>query len=496
MNVIKPEEIQKKVDDAIAQFGDNLTVIEKRLLSEIELLLKDLELDGTGRIKSNTANLKKITNIGKKLERIIISKKYIGDVTSFVRSFSELASMQSRMYEIRNERLSMIEKMSIDGVIEGLTESGVKANIVNPIRDMLVKNVISGGKYTDMMDSLRNQIQPAGKDGVVSRYLKTYTLDSINTFSANYNKIISDIGKYQWFQYTGSLIETSREFCEKMVEKKYFHVSEIPELLKGHINNHKCEISDKTGLPKGMKAETTKENFHQLRGGWNCGHQIIGLPEGAVPKALRDKIVYEQNQGIEDGKGFKDGSGELYFDPTGIKTFADLTSNMTQKVSAKIKKRGFENFLKHNEHKSFYYKKGNVYAIQGAKYNDAEFQTAVKLAKAGYHVVFPRQGDLGKGRINDVYVYDSKKYIQRKVELKALYGDTAERVKSQIISGSGQADVVAYDIQSGIKRNWLIKGLREGWNDNMKSVLINWRGQWYELSKKELFDDKIYKMLP
>ncbi len=493
---INPEDIQKKVDEAVGQFGGNLTVIEKKLLSEIELLLKDLELDNAGRIKTNTANLKKITTIGKKLERIILSKSYLKEVATFARAFSELSSMQSSMYGIRNERLSMLERMSIDAVVDNLTESGIKANIVAPVRDMLVRNVVSGGKYTDMMEALRNQIEPMDKDGIVSRYLKTYTLDSINTFSANYNKIISDIGKYEWFQYTGSLIETSREFCEKMVEKKYFHASEIPELLKGHVDDHKCELSPRTGMPHGMKEETTVDNFTQLRGGWNCGHQIVGLPEAAVPKTVRDKIIYEQKKGINEGNDNNGDDGALYFDPTGIKTFADLTTNMVKKISVKIKKQGLENYLRQNEHSVFKFKNGNVYTLKGSKYNDAEFKTAEKLAKTGYHVVFPKQGDLGDGRKNDVYIYDAKKYIQRKVELKSLYGETAERVKNQIISGSGQAEVIAYDIQSGIKRNWLIKGLREGWNSDTKSVLINWKGQWYEINKEKLFDQSIYKMLP
>lgn len=289
--MIKPEEIQRKVDDVVGQFGKNLTTIEKNILSEIELLIKELELDSSGRVKSNTANLKKVSLIGKKLERIILSKRYLEDVRKFAHSFTEVASLQSGMYGVRNEQLSLIEKMSVESVVDNLTESGVKANITNPIKDMLVKYVVSGGKYTDMTDMLRERILSNGKDGIVIRYLKTYTLDSINTFSASYNKIISDIGKYEWFQYTGSLLETSREFCEKMVEKKYFHVSEIPLLIKGLIDGHQCELSPRTGKPNGMKEETTRENFTQLRGGWNCGHQIVGLPESRVPKHLIDKLI-------------------------------------------------------------------------------------------------------------------------------------------------------------------------------------------------------------
>ncbi|MFV0390933.1 MAG: hypothetical protein ACK5KP_03475 [Paludibacteraceae bacterium] len=133
--------------------------------------------------------------------------------------------------------------------------------------------------------------------------------------------------------------------------------------------------------------------------------------------------------------------------------------------------------------------------MQNAEYNQTEFQIAEKLVKANYHVVFPNQSDLGKGRKNDVYIYDTKTYMQTKVELKSLFGNTAESVKSNLISGSEQSGVVAYDIQSGIKRNWLIQGLRQGWSDDTKKVMLNWKGRWYEIEKDLLFSKDIYRYL-
>ncbi len=300
MKSIRPEDIQKQVDDALAAYGRNLSSIEKKMLQEIELLIKELDVDSSGRLKITASNMKKVTSISKKLEKIVLNKNYIKDTSSFISAFKKNSMLQDMMYnQKRTSAMNDLEQMSIDMVADNLTESGVRANIVNPIKRMLLQNITSGGSYSDLTTNLRQMLIPTDGEGIVTKYVKTYALDSINSFSANYNSIISDKMGYEWFAYTGSLIETSREFCVHMVEKKYFHISEIPEILKGHIDNHECELSPRTGLPKGMKKETTKENFHQLRGGWNCGHQIVGVPDAAVPKAIRDRIVYPQKHGIK-----------------------------------------------------------------------------------------------------------------------------------------------------------------------------------------------------
>ena len=177
----------------------------------------------------------------------------------------------------------------------------------------------------------------------------------------------------------------------------------------------------------------------------------------------------------------------LYFDPASIKTFNDLIANLSKKVVPAIRKKGFENFLLQNEHRVYLYKNGNIYVMNGAKYNDTEFHIAKKLAAVGYYVIFPNSGDLGKGRRNDVYLYDINTHLLHKAELKSLFGNTAESVRNNLIYGSGQAPVIVYDVQSGIKRIWLIEGLRTGWNGNLRFILLNWSGQWYEINKDNVF---------
>jgi hypothetical protein len=94
----------------------------------------------------------------------------------------------------------------------------------------------------------------------------------------------------EWYVYRGTNLTTTREFCELLTKKEYVHKSEIPELLKGHIDGHQCRIYDKTGLPYGMKEGTNADNFIVNRGGWNCGHQLIPVRTEAVPEAIRNRV--------------------------------------------------------------------------------------------------------------------------------------------------------------------------------------------------------------
>lgn len=235
---------------------------------------------------------------------------------------------------------------------------------------------------------------------------------------------------------------------------------------------------------------------------------VQDIPDGAreyIRENIKPEsyIVKDNEKWFEQKEGIlkvKSNSGIILFDPLGIKTFSDLTKNMIEKVAPTIRERGLKNYLSHNKHETFVYRtikkeKANIHIIQGAEYNQSEFHIAEKLVKSGQHVLFPNQGDLGKKRKNDVFIYDIKTFFQRNVELKSLFGETADTISSQIISGSGQSNIIAYDVQSNIKRNWLIQGLRSGWTKNTKKILLNWMGQWYEIDKELLFSNNIYRIL-
>jgi hypothetical protein len=89
--------------------------------------------------------------------------------------------------------------------------------------------------------------------GALSKYANTYATTAISQYAGENNKILTDDLGLEWFEYVGSNIETTREFCEHLTEKRYIHKSEIKTILKGDIDGFQCAMNEKTRLPKGQK---------------------------------------------------------------------------------------------------------------------------------------------------------------------------------------------------------------------------------------------------
>lgn len=287
------KKLQKSIDEVVSRFGKSIPIVEKRILNELKLLVKDLVVDSNGKVCSSVENLKKISTIGKKLNKLVFSKDYIRDVSDFVKGYNGVADAQKLFFPKNmapNDYAVKVKQLSTDMVIDSLTENGMSANVVEPIKKMLIQNVMSGGSYADLTEYLEQMLRPSDRKGLISRYAETMAIDSINTFSRSYNSVLSQQAGYEWYTYQNSLIETSREFCIHMVKKSFFHKSEIPALLRGEIDGHQCKIYDATELPYGMKSDTDESNFIMYAGGWNCGHQIVGVPEEIVPIELREKF--------------------------------------------------------------------------------------------------------------------------------------------------------------------------------------------------------------
>jgi hypothetical protein len=81
-------------------------------------------------------------------------------------------------------------------------------------------------------------------------------------------------------------------------------------------------------------------------------------------------------------------------------------------------------------------------------------------------------------------------YYQQRAELKTVNKGSFEAMRYQIASGSGQAQVIALDIQSTVDKWNVIKAIRKGWGDNTKKILLNYNGQWYDINKNKVFGKK------
>lgn len=292
------QQISKLVEDSAERFNSKLPGFEQKVMEEISVLLKELDTNGD-KIASTVKNIRLIGSITSKLKKILLNDDYKDLVKEYIKSFNTITSLQNQYFKSLESKfkstplLQAIREQAIDSVLEGLTEVGLN-NMANSVKGILQQNITAGGSYKALTNGLSGLVTGGGdSDGIMTRNLKTFTTTSVAQYSRHYTNTVAQGLNFRWYQYIGSTITTTRCFCLAMVEKRYFHESEVPALLKGdfpEFEEKECEISAKTKLPSGMIAGTNASNFFTLAGGWNCQHSIFPVPDSLVPQELRNKF--------------------------------------------------------------------------------------------------------------------------------------------------------------------------------------------------------------
>lgn len=298
-------DILKKIDAAVRKFNKGIPSIQKDVLNGILEELRKLDLKAD-KIKPTVSNLRIVNSVKNKLQRLILTDDYISEVKDFAKAFNEITVLQNDYWKGIEKTfkpktlLKEIKKQSIEDTVNKLTEAGIGVTIENQVSDILRTNITAGGSYRSLEAQLRELLTNTKKsDGALVKHSKQITTDSIHQYNSSYTQIVSSDLGYEWYAYAGSDIMTTRPFCDAMTDIRYFHVSEIPALLRAEgltYENKKTgkreqvPIYAKTGLPHGMIEGTNSGNFFIRRGGFNCGHSIRPVSASLVPKETRERV--------------------------------------------------------------------------------------------------------------------------------------------------------------------------------------------------------------
>lgn len=299
-------DILKEIDGAIERFNNGIPAAQRKMYEEITMELRRLDLSGD-RIKATVANLRVIQSIKNKLTKLILTDDYLQEVKEFVKAFNTVSKMQNEYWKAVESTfkpkplLKEIRIQAIADTVKQLTETGIGANIGDTISDILRTNITSGGSYKALNNQLLESLTDTDKsDGLLTRYSKQITTDSIHQFSRQYTQQVAAGLGFEWYSYQGTEIKTSRPFCQAMVEnRRYFHISEVPALLRAegleYVDNFdgktkKVKINPRTNLPYGFIEGTNVENFFVRAGGYQCGHTPRPVPERNVPLETRDRV--------------------------------------------------------------------------------------------------------------------------------------------------------------------------------------------------------------
>lgn len=296
-----------KVDNASDQFAGVITKTEKAIFDSAVALIKKLDIDSQGHIRITTANLKLLSDIKSRLGKLTKSKEYLKGVKELVKAFDDIYHAQVSYYSTQfakktlsdnaKKKFAAMQRIAVTNTIEGLTGSGVNANVTEELSKILLRAVTTGAKYSDLVDEFRSKLISSGDNiSALAKYANTYATTALTQYAGQNNKLFTDDLGTEWFEYVGSQIETTRELCNTLLEHHpYIHKSEIKDILAGRITDQQTGevieigMNPKTGLPKGMIEGTTPDNFQVNVGGWNCRHQLVPIAKEAVPENIRAK---------------------------------------------------------------------------------------------------------------------------------------------------------------------------------------------------------------
>jgi hypothetical protein len=292
------EQLLDLIETRLDTFNGKMPQIQQDAYAVVLDLASDLETSN-GRIKPSMKNIKLIGKIKAELNKVVFNKEYTDELDEVVKTYEQITKLQNAYFTAQVGKfkvpavLAEIQKLAQESVIEQLGDDGIGVNFINPVKDILTKNVTTGGSRAEFIEQVRDYVLgQEGTDGRLVKYTKQIVTDSLNQYSANYTQVLSDDLGLVWYKYIGSNKETTRPFCKALTAAKadclpFIHKSQLPDIVEGQICGEQVPIYDKTGLPHGMIPGTNAANFQINRGGYNCNHQLQPVPSALVPASLR-----------------------------------------------------------------------------------------------------------------------------------------------------------------------------------------------------------------
>lgn len=157
------------------------------------------------------------------------------------------------------------QKLVTDQILKAYTDNGLNAEFVQPLRNMMYQNIVSGTSVKEAKKMLKEYVvSPEGKKSKIKRYLTQTSQQAVDSYTGAINKKLMTTFDYPYMQMSGSLIKTSSKQCVLSIDD-YDGVL-TKELWEEDIK----PLAKENGLIDG----TTWENlpFNKLH--WACRHEF------------------------------------------------------------------------------------------------------------------------------------------------------------------------------------------------------------------------------
>ncbi len=292
----------KAMDVADARFLTGFEPIEKKIYDAVRKKVLNMNFE-SGKSLFDDENVQIINELNDVISNAIASSGYPAKVNEYLRSFETIKEFNFDAHRDVNdlstdemeELINPVQKQVTQQTIDGLTGSGIDTQFIQPMKEGIFKNIVSGATITDLETYLKGYILSDELNlGKFKKYTTQIARDTLNQFDGQVNSRIANEFGLNAFKYVGSLIEDSRPQCVRWVGKGTLLLEEL-----------QTEISWANSNGSGMIPGTTPDNFSIYRGGYNCRHSAIPfkMTKSQIEKYNREQTkIDEQPIETETGK--------------------------------------------------------------------------------------------------------------------------------------------------------------------------------------------------
>jgi hypothetical protein len=267
--------ISEGIDGDIAALDSELRRLQAELLAIINKdLIGGLSIGEGGIVANGVRNLSKVAKVDAifaKFRRLFLRSlvsifgqnllKVAGKVADYFRASDfrqDSVERVARTNAAIEARIGIVDgKLIVGGYLDTLANTDA---LKQELKTFMLRSIINGVSLADLTAGLASLVVGnADADGFLVRYFRQYAYDTFNQVREIKNQEFADGLNLKWFLYQGSLIETSRRFCEKRAGKVF-----STEETKTWKND------------PDLVEQKTKDTYNPLieRGRYNCRHWI------------------------------------------------------------------------------------------------------------------------------------------------------------------------------------------------------------------------------
>lgn len=269
------------------EFIQAISKVQNKFYREILPLFDNLVIED-GVILANAENFAIANDIQNRLQTVLSESGYTAALRNMAVGMNEQKALTEALYTLVTDgaaanftEFAALYTNSQRTALQLIGEGAV-ANFSTQFTQALEVSISSSSTFSQLINNIRTVT--VGNDeveGVLERYAKQNAKDSFSVTARVYSNAIAKKYGVEWFRYGGSLMDTSRPFCEERA-KKHYHVKEIE--LWG--NGTKCcgLKWPQSGTWAGRNRNTNAETIFTLLGGYNCNHVLEPASVRNVPK--------------------------------------------------------------------------------------------------------------------------------------------------------------------------------------------------------------------